>query len=143
MPPLRCHAGLGPKHSTKGADTSGHGEQKASALARAHLTEKSIGSCFRVISGKSRTLLDRRKLDFRVRTICFRCLGKVRDLDQWEIRTWELLAGEVGQLGGQIRIERRSLWHTEFRHQDRWILIWGLVCTLIRPKSCLVSQQSS
>ena len=36
-------------------------EQKASALARAHLTEKPIGSCFRVISGKSRTLLDRRK----------------------------------------------------------------------------------
>ena len=99
-PAVSCGSWTKAQHQ-RGGYKRARREQKASALARAHLTEKPIGSCFRVISGKSRILLDRRKLDFRVRTTCFRCLGKVGDFDQWEIRTWELLAGEVDQLGGR------------------------------------------
>ena len=85
-PAVSCGSWTKAQHQ-RGGYKRARREQKASALARAHLTEKPIGSCFRVISGKSRILLDRRKLDFRVRTTCFRCLGKVRDFDQWEIRT--------------------------------------------------------
>ena len=75
-PAVSCGSWTKAQHQ-RGGYKRARREQKASALARAHLTEKSIGSCFRVISGKSRILLDRRKLDFRVRTTCFRCLGKV------------------------------------------------------------------
>ena len=52
------------------------------------------------------------KLDFRVRTTCFRCLGKVRDFDQWEIRTWELLAGEIDQSGGRCVSEPPNITHS-------------------------------
>ena len=75
-PAVSCGSWTKAQHQ-RGGYKRARREQKASALARAHLTEKPIGSCFRVISGKSRILLDRRKLDFRVRTTCFRCLGKV------------------------------------------------------------------
>ena len=52
------------------------------------------------------------KLDFRARTTCFRCLGKVGDFGQWEIRTWELLAGEVDQSGGRRVSEPPNITHS-------------------------------
>ena len=119
-PAVSCGSWTKAQHQ-RGGYKRARREQKASALARAHLTEKSIGSCFRVISGKSRILLDRRKLDFRVRTTCFRCLGKVRDFDQWEIRTWELLAGEVDQSGGRCVSEPPNITHSPSPIQ-RWRL---------------------
>ena len=39
-PPLRCHAGLGPKHSTKGADTSAHGESRVRRPSHAHTSRR-------------------------------------------------------------------------------------------------------
>ena len=62
-PAVSCGSWTKAQHQ-RGGYKRARREQKASALARAHLTEKSIGSCFRVISGKSRILLDRRKLGF-------------------------------------------------------------------------------
>ena len=117
-PAVSCGSWTKAQHQ-RGGYKRARREQKASALARAHLTEKPIGSCFRVISGKSRILLDRRKLDFRVRTTCFRCLGKVRDFDQWEIRTWEHLAGEVDQSGGRCVSEPPNITHSPSASQ-RW-----------------------
>ena len=63
------------------------------------------------------------KLDFRARTICFRCLGKVGDFDQWEVRTWELLAGEVDQLGGRSSSPTHQ--SLSAGHQWRWLSLSG------------------
>ena len=59
-PAVSCGSWTKAQHQ-RGGYKRARREQKASALARAHLMEKSIGSCFRVISGKSGILLDRRK----------------------------------------------------------------------------------
>ena len=40
VPPLRCHAGLEPKHSTKGADTSVHGESRRRQPSHAHTSRR-------------------------------------------------------------------------------------------------------
>ena len=55
-PAVSCGSWTKAQHQ-RGGYKRARREQKASALARAHLTEKPIGSCFRVTSGKSRILL--------------------------------------------------------------------------------------